>query len=699
MTGKKKEAPGSELNTNQIKTGRRPKPTRTFPSGSILFSEGQPGHELFLISEGEVIVTTGEKSDQVELARFGPGSIIGEMSLIDQLPRSATVTSAKDTKALVTTEAAFREMFKILPMWLSSVVKIIVTRLRETNRRIGVSGLKNFEKGVTHFLLMTATESKNHDEHGPLEFNYYTLLSEIQLATQLKREEVELCLEIMAEKKLIHLLFKGSNKRINIPKKEKLELYLDFLSFHELGISLPILNIGEEGRTLLNSLLKICKNRASGANTGTIEIELPDLKKAIEKENGTYRHAMIQVLLQNEFLTIENTDKAENNTVVLFSPEKIRKALDEYPWIRRFSRDSRTSGKSSLISARINQRKHNKQGAKPGVVPRSHLEKVLNNGELLFKEGDRSAEMYIVRSGCVRILKKEGERQLELASLGPGTVLGEMSLMDGEPRSATAQAVGELIVTCISPAHLNNTLERLPPWVSKLIKTVVGKLRKTNEKLYFERMRNGINTVARAILHQSALVSQAEPNTGSFCIKNILHDTQALSGLSSEDGIKILEHLEAIGLGALQKDKSGNSVFYSADMENLKLFYKYRTSIRSGKKNLAERVSKRAAALARVIAEAGRTRGSRSKGRCSVDLKQVLLQLKQMKIDPPELDREALLELCKSNLITIETKKSPDSQGAGSHEVLHYNTEQLPLLLRQLKWKSAFEKDIAAMLQ
>ncbi len=59
-------------------------------------------------------------------------------------------------------------------------------------------------------------------------------------------------------------------------------------------------------------------------------------------------------------------------------------------------------------------------------------------GEILFHEGDEGTEMFVVRSGSIRIFVETSEVEKTLAILGPGEFVGEMSLLTGQPRSATA---------------------------------------------------------------------------------------------------------------------------------------------------------------------------------------------------------------------------------------------------------------------
>jgi CRP/FNR family transcriptional regulator len=76
--------------------------------------------------------------------------------------------------------------------------------------------------------------------------------------------------------------------------------------------------------------------------------------------------------------------------------------------------------------------------------PGSLFEKFLRtyrNGEIIFEEGAAGCEMFIVHSGRVRLLKRtKGGEEKTLVVLGPGEFFGEMSLIDGSPRSTAAIA-------------------------------------------------------------------------------------------------------------------------------------------------------------------------------------------------------------------------------------------------------------------
>jgi CRP-like cAMP-binding protein len=72
----------------------------------------------------------------------------------------------------------------------------------------------------------------------------------------------------------------------------------------------------------------------------------------------------------------------------------------------------------------------------------------VQEGELLFREGDEGNEMFVIRSGAIRVYVEAGGIEKTLAILGAGEFVGEMSLLNGKPRSANAvvDKAGELLV-------------------------------------------------------------------------------------------------------------------------------------------------------------------------------------------------------------------------------------------------------------
>ncbi len=110
-------------------------------TGTKLFQYGDPGDKLFIIVEGKVRISRevagmGEEA----LAVLGPGEVFGEMSLLDESPRSADARVHERCRMLVITKEAFDDLLfvhkELAYEVLWNCVRILSTRLRETNEKL-----------------------------------------------------------------------------------------------------------------------------------------------------------------------------------------------------------------------------------------------------------------------------------------------------------------------------------------------------------------------------------------------------------------------------------------------------------------------------------------------------------------------------------------------------------------------------------
>lgn len=109
------------------------------------------------------------------------------------------------------------------------------------------------------------------------------------------------------------------------------------------------------------------------------------------------------------------------------------------------------------------------------------IKKTFESGQVVFKEGEPGIEAYLIRSGFVSIRKTDADRDIELASRGPGEIIGEMALLDHRPRSATVVAKGPLEVEVITHKSLDEMLEHAPEPLVKIINQLLQRLRDVNE--------------------------------------------------------------------------------------------------------------------------------------------------------------------------------------------------------------------------
>ena len=108
----------------------------------------------------------------------------------------------------------------------------------------------------------------------------------------------------------------------------------------------------------------------------------------------------------------------------------------------------------------------------------------LRRGEVLFEEGEPGNRLYIITEGKVKLghTSMDGRENL-LAVLGPGEIIGELTLFDPGPRSTTATAVSPVTLLHLDHADLNAILDTNPTMGKHMLRALARRLRRTNESL------------------------------------------------------------------------------------------------------------------------------------------------------------------------------------------------------------------------
>jgi CRP-like cAMP-binding protein len=104
-------------------------PARSYKAGDVIFSEGDPAEEMFVVKSGAVEIRLGNRL----LDTLRERSIFGEMALIDRGPRSATAIAATDAMLVPVAEKQFLLMVSRTPYFALNVMRVLVQRLRSSN--------------------------------------------------------------------------------------------------------------------------------------------------------------------------------------------------------------------------------------------------------------------------------------------------------------------------------------------------------------------------------------------------------------------------------------------------------------------------------------------------------------------------------------------------------------------------------------
>ncbi len=120
----------SECSTKELGVVVKNSTERVLKAGTIIMDQGQTGREAYVILEGTATV----KRNGRKIATASTGSVIGELSLLDNGPRTAAVIADTDVRLLVVTERALKGAIDNIPAISRKLLKALATRIRELDR-------------------------------------------------------------------------------------------------------------------------------------------------------------------------------------------------------------------------------------------------------------------------------------------------------------------------------------------------------------------------------------------------------------------------------------------------------------------------------------------------------------------------------------------------------------------------------------
>ncbi len=126
----------SSLDKRELQTLAKSSQERTYSAGTKLFSQGDSGSGLYILKNGKVSITqTSGQGAEKEINTAGAGETLGEMALLDDQPRSATVTAVEDVTALLLPVWEFRGVIKAHPDIALKLLASLSRRLRKVQGR------------------------------------------------------------------------------------------------------------------------------------------------------------------------------------------------------------------------------------------------------------------------------------------------------------------------------------------------------------------------------------------------------------------------------------------------------------------------------------------------------------------------------------------------------------------------------------
>jgi CRP/FNR family cyclic AMP-dependent transcriptional regulator len=165
--------------------------SRHLKAGEVLFFAGEPGDGCYQLKQGllKVVVTSAQGEERI-LAMLAPGAIVGELAMLDGGPRSATVLAVRDCELSFISRAAFERRTIRHPEIYQHLIKILATRLRETDETMAATCFLTVKARLARALLELGQHVGQDDGAGRVVIRHKISNGDLAAMAGIARENV-----------------------------------------------------------------------------------------------------------------------------------------------------------------------------------------------------------------------------------------------------------------------------------------------------------------------------------------------------------------------------------------------------------------------------------------------------------------------------------------------------------------------------
>ena len=194
--------------------------------GTVLFYEGDPGQEMYIIQAGKVRISKKVRNVEKTLVILGKGEFFGEMAILNNRPRSATATVIEDCKILIIDRETFETMIRNNAEVAIRIIKKLAARLQEADNQIENLLLKDNVSRTVNLLKRKAQENG-----APASGEFTMPFSKEELAANTGVSEFQL--NEVLKKLTVANMVRISHDQITISKMEVLDRFSNYLEMKD----------------------------------------------------------------------------------------------------------------------------------------------------------------------------------------------------------------------------------------------------------------------------------------------------------------------------------------------------------------------------------------------------------------------------------------------------------------------------------
>jgi CRP/FNR family cyclic AMP-dependent transcriptional regulator len=195
---------------------------KRFPTGTVLFREGDRGEEMFILQSGKVKISKKIRGVEKTLATLEKGEFFGEMAILNDKPRSASAETIEDSDMLVIDRKTFETLLRSNVEIAIRFIKRLADRLRETNDQMEALMIRDNTSRLLNILAKLVREKK-----GAMSI----FIEELAGMAGIEGEQAKLILEKLASVRILTL---SADEHVSIANQEQVDRLLRYLEMREI---------------------------------------------------------------------------------------------------------------------------------------------------------------------------------------------------------------------------------------------------------------------------------------------------------------------------------------------------------------------------------------------------------------------------------------------------------------------------------
>lgn len=181
-------------------------------------------------------------------------------------------------------------------------------------------------------------------------------------------------------------------------------------------------------------------------------------------------------------------------------------------------------------------------------APESRFTRTFNVGDVVFREGEAGHTMFVVRAGQVRISKQVRGGERTLALLGPGEFFGEMAVLSGRPRTATATATAELTLLELDEKRFDAMIHSQAEIAARILKKLARRLDDADALIAILARRDPKTRVILGLIREAEERGMPGEGDDSRVVQRDLNELSELLGVKRAELDEALARMVRVGV-------------------------------------------------------------------------------------------------------------------------------------------------------